>query len=203
MAVLKQVVAGRSVLDLWRARAIINATVNKWRAKFGGRDFSLMAKMKDLEDKSWHLKKLYVDTQTRALIVGQPSQKNSFAITATGDGYRNSGAIRRARLSGMCCLPHLRDLLLLSSQTAGRGRRDCLLVGAPVRQQSEPGLWVVLPGLTQRQRQALEPQVVELDLLRARIESADQAQEADGVREAGRTGRAGVDQSSLVDGLHA
>ena len=69
MAVLKQAEAGTPVLDLCREHGISNATFYKWRAKFGGMDVSLMARMKELEDENRRLKKLYVDAQMRALIV--------------------------------------------------------------------------------------------------------------------------------------
>jgi putative transposase len=51
----------------------------------------------------------------------------------------------------------------------------------------------------QRQSQAMEPQAGLPDLSGAGIESADQAQEADGAQETGSTDSAGVAQSSLVD----
>ena len=65
MAVLKQAEAGTPVLDLCREHGISNATFYKWRAKFGGMDVSLMAKMKEFEDENRRLKKLYVDAQMR------------------------------------------------------------------------------------------------------------------------------------------
>ena len=46
MAVLKQAEVGTTVVDLCREHGISNATFYKWRAKFGGMDVSLMAKMK-------------------------------------------------------------------------------------------------------------------------------------------------------------
>ena len=51
------------------------ATFYKWRAKFGGMDVSLMAKMKELEDENRRLKKMYVDAQMRALIVEEALAK--------------------------------------------------------------------------------------------------------------------------------
>ena len=75
MAVLKQAEAGTPVLDLCREHGISNATFYKWRAKFGGMDVSLMAKMKELEDENRRLKKLYVDAQMRALIVEESLAK--------------------------------------------------------------------------------------------------------------------------------
>ena len=75
MAVLKQAEAGTPVLDLCREHGISNATFYKWRAKFGGMDVSLMARMKELEDENRRLKKLYVDVQMRALIVEEALAK--------------------------------------------------------------------------------------------------------------------------------
>ena len=75
MAVLKQAEAGTLVLDLCREHGISNATFYKWRAKFGGMDVSLMARMKELEDENRRLKKLYVDAQMRALIVEEALAK--------------------------------------------------------------------------------------------------------------------------------
>jgi putative transposase len=75
MAVLKQAEAGTPVLDLCREHGISNATFYKWRAKFGGIDVSLMARMKELEDENRRLKKLYVDAQMRALIVEEALAK--------------------------------------------------------------------------------------------------------------------------------
>jgi putative transposase len=75
MAVLKQAEAGAAVTDLCREHGISTATFYKWRAKFGGMDVSLMAKMKELEDENRRLKKMYVDAQMRALIVEEALSK--------------------------------------------------------------------------------------------------------------------------------
>ena len=75
MAVLKQAEAGTPVPDLCREHGVSTATFYKWRAKFGGMDVSLMAKMKELEDENRRLKKMYVDAQMRALIVEEARAK--------------------------------------------------------------------------------------------------------------------------------
>ena len=75
MAVLKQAEAGTTVPDLCREHGVSTATFYKWRAKFGGMDVSLMAKMKELEDENRRLKKMYVDAQMRALIVEEALAK--------------------------------------------------------------------------------------------------------------------------------
>ncbi len=75
MAVLKQAEAGTPVPDLCREHGVSTATFYKWRAKFGGMDVSLMAKMRELEDENRRLKKMYVDVQMRALIVEEALAK--------------------------------------------------------------------------------------------------------------------------------
>ena len=75
MAVLKQAGTGTPVPDLCRERGVNTAALYKWRAKFGGMDVSLMAKMKELEDENRRLKKLYVDAQMRVLIVEEALAK--------------------------------------------------------------------------------------------------------------------------------
>ena len=75
MAVLKQAEGGTPVPDLCREHGISSATFYKWRAKFGGMDVSLMAKMRELEEENRRLKKLYVDAQMRALIVEEALAK--------------------------------------------------------------------------------------------------------------------------------
>ena len=75
MAVLKQAEAATPVPDLCRKHGVSTATFYKWRAKFGGMDMSLMAKMKELEDENRRLKKMYVDAQMRALIVEEALSK--------------------------------------------------------------------------------------------------------------------------------
>ena len=75
MAVLKQAETGTPVPDLCREHGVSTATFYKGRAKFGGMDVSLMAKMKELEDENRRLKKMYVDAQMRALIVEEALAK--------------------------------------------------------------------------------------------------------------------------------
>ena len=58
LAVLKQADGGTPVVDLLREQGISNATFYKWRAKYGGMDASLMARIKELEDENRRLKKM-------------------------------------------------------------------------------------------------------------------------------------------------
>lgn len=75
MAALKQAESGTPVPDICRELGVSTAAFYKWRAKFGGMDVSLMAKMKELEEENRRLKKLYVDAQMRALIVEEALAK--------------------------------------------------------------------------------------------------------------------------------
>ena len=47
---VKRVEAGFAVPDICRKLGISTSTFYKWRAKYGGMDVSMMARMKELED---------------------------------------------------------------------------------------------------------------------------------------------------------
>jgi putative transposase len=75
MAVLKRAEAGEAVPELCREVGISTATFYKWRAKFGGMDLSMMARMKELEDENRRLKKMYMDEKLKAEIVAEALAK--------------------------------------------------------------------------------------------------------------------------------
>ncbi len=52
-----------------------SATSYKWRAKYGGMDASLMARMKELEEENRRLKKMYAEERLKAEIVQEAMQK--------------------------------------------------------------------------------------------------------------------------------
>lgn len=58
MAILKQSEEGTPVPELCREHGMSTATFYKWRAKYGGMDASLMARLKELEDENRRLKKM-------------------------------------------------------------------------------------------------------------------------------------------------
>lgn len=61
MAILKQAEEGATVPELCREHGMSSATFYKGRAKYGGMDASLMARLKDLEDENRCLKKMYAE----------------------------------------------------------------------------------------------------------------------------------------------
>jgi putative transposase len=75
MDALKRVEAGLSVPDVCRELGISSATFYKWRAKFGGMDTSLMARMKELEEENRRLKKMYIEEKIKADIVAEALAK--------------------------------------------------------------------------------------------------------------------------------
>lgn len=75
MDALKRVEAGLSVPDVCRELGISSATFYKWRAKFGGMDASLIARMKELEEENRRLKKMYIEEKIKAEIVAEALAK--------------------------------------------------------------------------------------------------------------------------------
>ena len=75
MAILKQAKAGTPVPELCCEHGMSSATLYKWRAKYGGMDASLMARMKELEEENRRLKKMYAEERLKAEIVQEALQK--------------------------------------------------------------------------------------------------------------------------------
>jgi putative transposase len=75
MDALKRVEPGLSVPDVCRELGISVATFYKWRAKFGGMDASLIARMKELEEENRRLKKMYIEEKIKAEIVAEALAK--------------------------------------------------------------------------------------------------------------------------------
>ena len=74
MAILKQSESGLPVPELCREHGMSSATFYKWRAKYGGMDASLMARMKELEEENRRLKKMYAEERLKAEIVQEAMQ---------------------------------------------------------------------------------------------------------------------------------
>ena len=61
IGILKEHEAGISVADLCRKQGVGDATVYKWKAKYGGMDVSETKRLKALGDENGRLKKLLAD----------------------------------------------------------------------------------------------------------------------------------------------
>lgn len=75
LAILKQGESGVPVPQLCREHGMSSAAFYKWRAKYGGMDASLMARMKSLEDENRRLKKMYAEERLKAEIVQEALTK--------------------------------------------------------------------------------------------------------------------------------
>ena len=72
---LKRVEGGLSVPELCREFGISSATFYKWRAKYGGLDVSMMARMKELEAENARLEKMYAEERLKADILQEAITK--------------------------------------------------------------------------------------------------------------------------------
>ena len=75
MDALKRVDAGLAVPDVCRELGISSATFYKLRAKYGGMDTSMMARMKELESENARLKKMYIEEKLKAEILNEAITK--------------------------------------------------------------------------------------------------------------------------------
>ncbi|OBS09264.1 transposase [Acidihalobacter prosperus] len=75
LAILKQAENGVPVPELCREHGMSSASFYKWRARYGGMDASLMARLKELEDENRRLKKMYAEERLKAEIVQEALTK--------------------------------------------------------------------------------------------------------------------------------
>ena len=75
MEALKRVDSGLAVPEICRELGISTATFYKWRAKYGGMDTSMMARMKELEAENARLKKMYIEEKLKADILNEAITK--------------------------------------------------------------------------------------------------------------------------------
>ena len=75
MDALKRVDAGLAVPELCRELGISSATFYKWRAKYGGMDTSMIARLKELEAENSRLKKMYAEERLKAEILQESITK--------------------------------------------------------------------------------------------------------------------------------
>lgn len=75
IGILKEAEAGTPVPQLCRTHGMSGATFYKWRAKYGGMDASLMARMKELEDENRRLKKMYAESRMEAEVIKEALSK--------------------------------------------------------------------------------------------------------------------------------
>ncbi len=72
---LNRVEAGIAAPDLCRELGISSATFYKWRAKYGGMDTLMSARMKEREEENRPLKRMYAEERMKAEIVAEALAK--------------------------------------------------------------------------------------------------------------------------------
>lgn len=75
ISILKQAQAGTPIDELCREHGMSSASFYKWRAKFGGMDASMMARLKALEDENRRLKKMYAEERLKSDILQEAIEK--------------------------------------------------------------------------------------------------------------------------------
>jgi len=73
--ILKEAEAGTPVPELCRQYGMSSASFYKWRAKFGGMDASMMARLKELEAENARLKRMYADIQLQNDVIKEAIEK--------------------------------------------------------------------------------------------------------------------------------
>ena len=63
IAILKEQETGVSVADLCRKHGVSDASIYKWKAKFGGMDVSEARRLRTLEDENAKLKRMLADAR--------------------------------------------------------------------------------------------------------------------------------------------
>ena len=75
MSILKQAESGIPGPALCREHGMSSATFYKWRAKYGGMDTSMIARVKELEAENARLKKMYAEEKLKAQIIQEAMAK--------------------------------------------------------------------------------------------------------------------------------
>ena len=119
LAILKQAEAGAPVPELCREHGMSSATFYKWRARFGGMDASMMARLKELESENARLKKMYAEERLKADILKEAIEKSGEAVGPAGAGARGGAGEIHSGQTGLYDVWYQRNLLPVSTP-AGR-----------------------------------------------------------------------------------
>ena len=76
VGILKEHEAGISVSDLCRKHGVSDASIYKWKAKYGGLEVSEAKRLKQLEDENGKLKKLLAEAMLDITMLKDIAAKN-------------------------------------------------------------------------------------------------------------------------------
>ena len=101
-----QAEGGVPVSEFRREHGMSSARFNKWRAKFGGMDASLISKMKSMADENDRLKRIFAEMRMQNDLLKEALGKKREAISKTRDGHECNRATRCQYRVG---LPYVSD----------------------------------------------------------------------------------------------
>ena len=76
IGILKQVEAGRTVVDVCREHGVGESTLYKWRSKYGGLEVNEAKRLKSLEDENARLKRIVADLTLDKMALQDALSKN-------------------------------------------------------------------------------------------------------------------------------
>jgi putative transposase len=80
IAVLKQVEAGRTVREVAREMGVSEATIYRWKSKYGGMEISEARRLKELEDENRRLKHMVADLSLDKEALKSVIRKNGWSL---------------------------------------------------------------------------------------------------------------------------
>lgn len=103
MAILKQAEASTHAAEPCREHGMSSATFYKERAKYGGTDASLMARMKELEEENCRFKTMYAEERIKVEIVQAVWQKKWCSILSERR-WRNRPLLPKVASIRLACI---------------------------------------------------------------------------------------------------
>ncbi len=82
ISILKEHEAGTPVSELCRKHGVSDASIYKWKAKYGGMDVSEAKRLKTLEDENARLKKLLAEQMLDAAALRELLAKNVWSVSS-------------------------------------------------------------------------------------------------------------------------
>ena len=98
---MKEHEAGVSVADLCRKRGVSDASIYKWKAKFGGMEVSEAKRLKTLEDENTRLKRLLADAMLDNAALKILWERNGDARGRAESCRPSASCIRDVRTAGV------------------------------------------------------------------------------------------------------
>lgn len=101
IGILREQEAGMKTADVCRKHGIAEATLYKYKAKFGGLDVSDVRRLKALEDENGRLKRLLAETMLDNAMLKDVAAKNGDARREAGGSGSPVRDARRESTSGV------------------------------------------------------------------------------------------------------